>query len=123
MNYLIDTHILLWYMVGDKRIDRRIQDIIESGRNIIYLSNASLWEITIKVAIGKLKLKGSLKELKEYLFSKGFKILEYDFDDLDTLLHLPFYHQDPFDRLIVAQSKTKKMELITDDPNIKKYFQ
>lgn len=122
MNYLIDTHILLWYIVGDKRIDQHVQRIIESGRNTIYLSNASLWEITIKVSIGKLKLKGTLKELKEYLLTKGFKILEYDFDDLDTLLHLPFYHQDPFDRLIVAQSKRRNMELLTDDPNMKKYF-
>ena len=122
MNYLIDTHILLWYIVGDKRIDSGVQGIIESKRNTVYLSNASLWEITIKVSIGKLKLTGSLSELKEFLLVKGFKILEFDFEDLETLLQLPFHHQDPFDRLIVAQSLTKKMEIITDDLNVKKYF-
>lgn len=69
MNYLIDTHILLWYMVGDKRIGNDIQNIIEDTSNTIYLSNASLWEITIKVSIGKLKLNGDLAELKDYLLA------------------------------------------------------
>jgi PIN domain nuclease of toxin-antitoxin system len=122
MNYLIDTHILLWYMVGDKRISKEIQNIIESKSNTIYLSNASLWEITIKVSIGKLKLKGNLTDLKYYLLEKGFKLLEFDYDDLETLLTIPFHHQDPFDRLIIAQSKTKALEIITNDPQVKKYI-
>jgi PIN domain nuclease of toxin-antitoxin system len=122
MNFLIDTHILLWYMVGDKRISIDIQNIIENKSNTIYLSNASLWEITIKVSIGKLKLKGSLNDLKYYLLEKGFKLLEFDYDDLETLLTIPFHHQDPFDRLILAQAKTKSMEIITNDPQIRKYL-
>lgn len=122
MNHLIDTHILLWYMVGDKRISNDIQNIIEDTSNTIYLSNASLWEITIKVSIVKLKLKGDLAELKDYLLAKGFKIIDFDFDDLQTLLTLPFHHQDPFDRLIIAQSKTKSMKVITNDLQMKKYL-
>lgn len=122
MNYLIDTHILLWYMVGDKRIDHEIQIKIEDEKNTIFLSNASLWEITIKLSIGKLKLKGTLAELKQYLVEKGFKILEFDFEDLETLKNLPFHHQDPFDRLIVAQAKTKNLEIITDDEHVKLYL-
>lgn len=122
MNYLIDTHMLLWYLAGDKRIDSGLQRIIESERNTIFLSNASMWEIAIKISIGKLKLTVSLAELKDFLSLKGFKILEFDFDDLEALLHLPFHHQDPFDRLIAAQGLTKKMEVITDDENLKRYF-
>jgi PIN domain nuclease of toxin-antitoxin system len=122
MNYLIDTHILLWYMVGDKRISNDTQNKIENKSNTIYLSNASLWEIAVKVSIGKLKLKGSLTDLKDYLIDKGFKLLEFDYDDLETLLTLPFHHQDPFDRLIIAQVKTKALEIITNDPQIKKYI-
>ena len=122
MNYLIDTHILLWYMVGDKRISIDTQSKIENKSNTIYLSNASLWKIAIKVSIGKLKLKGSLTDLKNYLIDKGFKLLEFDYDDLETLLTLPFHHQDPFDRLIIAQSKTKTLEIITNDSQIKKYL-
>lgn len=122
MNYLIDTHILLCYIVGDKRIDKKIQSKIEDPLNTMFLSNVSLWEIAIKVSIGKLKLTGSLDDLKNYLEEKGFRILDYDFADLETLQHLPFHHQDPFDRLIVAQGKTKFLEIITDDEQIKKYF-
>lgn len=122
MNYLIDTHILLWYIIGDKRIKSDKKEIIEDKNNVIYISNASLWEITIKLSIGKLKLKASLNDLKNYLNEKGFQILEFDFDDLETLLKLPFYHQDPFDRIIISQVQTKSFEIITNDNQILKYF-
>ena len=122
MNYLIDTHILLWYMIGDKRINNETRTKIENKNNTIYLSNASLWEITIKQSIGKLKLNASLIDLKTYLIQKDFIILEYDFDDLTTLLSLPYYHQDPFDRLIIAQVKTKALEIISNDKLLQKYF-
>lgn len=79
-------------------------------------------KLRLKVSIGKLKLKGSLTDLKNYLVDKGFILLEFDYDDLETLLTLPFHHQDPFDRLIIAQSKTKDLEIITNDSQIKKYL-
>lgn len=122
MKHLIDTHILLWYIVGDKRIKKDTKTIIENKNNTIYISNASLWEIAIKLSIGKLKLKGSLTDLKNYLKEKGFIILEFDFDDLETLLTLPFHHQDPFDRIIISQVQTKFIEIITNDNIINKYF-
>jgi PIN domain nuclease of toxin-antitoxin system len=75
MNYLIDTHILLWYITGNKRVSRDVQAKIENDSNSIFLSNASLWEIAIKISIGKLKLKGSLNTLKNYLIEKGIIIL------------------------------------------------
>ena len=122
MNYLIDTHILLWYITGDKRVSSDTQTKIENDSSSIFLSNASLWEITIKISIGKLKLKEILNDLKNYLKEKDILILEFDFDDLETLQTLPFYHQDPFDRLIISQVKTKSFEIITNDPLIKRYF-
>ena len=122
MNYLIDTHILLWYMAGDKRISSDTRKIIENTSNDIYLSNASLWEIAIKVSIGKLKLRGSLTDLKAFLIAKGFFLLAFDYDDLETMLTLPFRHQDPFDRLIIAQCKSKGFEIITNDSQVEQYF-
>lgn len=109
-------------MIGDKRINNETRTKIENKNNTIYLSNASLWEITIKQSIGKLKLNASLIDLKTYLIQKDFIILEYDFDDLTTLLSLPYYHQDPFDRLIIAQVKTKALEIISNDKLLQKYF-
>lgn len=122
MNYLIDTHILLWYMLGDPRVDSETQAKIEAKANTIYLSNASLWEIAIKVSIGKLKLKTTLLELKDHLIDQGIQRLDFDYDDLETLLTLPFHHQDPFDRLIIAQSKTRALGIITNDEQVKRYF-
>lgn len=122
MNYLTDTHILLWYIVGDKRIKEETKAKIEDKTNTIYISNASLWEITIKVSIGKLKLKGSLNDLKGYLIEKQFIILEFDFDDLEKLITLPFHHQDPFDRMIISQCLTKSMEIISNDKIMANYF-
>ena len=75
-----------------------------------------------KISIWKLKLKGTLNTLKNYLTEKGIIILEFDFDNLETLLILPFHHQNPFDRIIIAQVKTKSLEIITDDPQVRKYF-
>jgi PIN domain nuclease of toxin-antitoxin system len=122
MKYLLDTHILLWSMAGDKRVDKKTRDILDDFRNNFFISNASLWEITIKESIGKLKLAGTLAEIKEFLIEKGIRIIDFDFDDLETLRTLPFHHQDPFDRLIIAQAKTRKLEVITNDSNMKKYF-
>lgn len=122
VNYLIDTHILLWYLVGDKRVTQSTRAKIESSDNSIFLSNASLWEIAIKLSIGKLKLNVSLTELNDYLQKQGLIILEFDFRNQETLQMLPFYHQDPFDRLIVSQAKTKSMEIITNDDQVLNYF-
>ncbi len=123
MNYIIDTHILLWYMEGDPRISTETQEKIEDVSNTIWISNASLWEMAVKVSIGKLELNGSLKDIKNYLDDKGFHLLEFDADDLDMLQTLPFHHQDPFDRLIVAQTKAKSLEIISDDWQVNKYFE
>lgn len=123
MNYLIDTHILLWYISGDKRIKNSVKAKIENESSSIFLSNASLWEIAIKISIGKLKLNSSLVDLKIYLDSTGFKILEFDIEDLEMLQKLPFHHQDPFDRIIIAQSKTKSLEIITNDNQMQEYFE
>lgn len=122
MNYLIDTHILLWYITGDIRIKADTRDKIESNNNLVFVSNASLWEIAIKQSIGKLNLNVSLSELFDFLKKKGFEILEYDINDLETLQTLPFHHQDPFDRIIIAQVKTKFLEIITNDTMVMKYF-
>lgn len=123
MNYIIDTHILLWYMEGNSRISTGTQEKIEDASNTILISNASLWEMAVKVSIGKLALNGSLKAVKNYLDEKGFHLLEFDADDLDMLQTLPFHHQDPFDRLIVAQTKAKSLEIISDDWQVNKYFE
>jgi PIN domain nuclease of toxin-antitoxin system len=122
MKFLIDTHILLWYLMGDKRINDDTIKIIENRNNLIFFSNASLWEITIKSSIGKLELTSNLINLYNFLIDKGFILLEFDVFDLETLHKLPFYHQDPFDRLIVSQAITKSLTMISNDNSVLRYL-
>ena len=122
MRFLIDTHVLLWYLLGDSRISDRTKSILESKENKLFLSKASLWEIAIKMSIGKLLLNVSLTELSFFLIDKGFEILDFNIADLEKLQSLPFIHKDPFDRLIIAQAKTKSLKLISYDSKIEEYF-
>jgi PIN domain nuclease of toxin-antitoxin system len=85
------------------------------------VSKVSLWEIAIKVSIGKLELHSDFDTLKNLLIKNKFELLEFDFDDLSELSQLPFHHQDPFDKLLIAQARNKKITLITDDNKFKLY--
>jgi PIN domain nuclease of toxin-antitoxin system len=119
--YLIDTHVLLWYIQGEKRLSSPVRQLIDSVDNIIYLSKASLWEMTIKSALGKLTIGVSLDTLEDYLQQEGFFILDFDFADLIQLYQLPFHHGDPFDRLIIAQALVHELTIISDDQNFGYY--
>jgi len=116
--YLIDTHILLWWFFDDKNLKKNIREIITNEENEIKVSIASLWEITIKKSLNKLKAPDNLKEALE---ESNFQILPITLDHLRKLEHLPNLHNDPFDRLFIAQSIFEKLTFITADKNIKKY--
>jgi PIN domain nuclease of toxin-antitoxin system len=79
--------------------------------------------MAVKVNIGKLELNGNLKDIKNYIDEKGIHLIEFDAEDLDMLQRLPFHHQDPFDRLIIAQTKAKSLEIISNDWQVNKYFE
>ena len=121
MNYLIDTHILIWFIEGDEKLSKKAQALIANPANNIYISQASLWEMAIKISIGKLSLSISLSELELFLSSNQFQILETRFRHYEILRNLPFHHQDPFDRLIIAQAKAEDYILITNDNRFKLY--
>jgi PIN domain nuclease of toxin-antitoxin system len=121
MIYLVDTHVLLWYMEDNPALSRKAVKEIESLENSILLSKASLWEIAIKLSTGKLKLTMPLLELENYLERKSIIQLDFTFKDLDELTRLPFYHNDPFDRLIISQAITRNLAVISDDKKFKLY--
>ena len=120
-SYLIDTHVLIWYIKGDERLSRHIINRLDEPSNVIWISQASLWEITIKVSIGRLTIGIPFEELEAYLLEKGFLILDFTFADLINLQTLPYHHSDPFDRLLIAQSQTNKLPIISDDTKFKLY--
>ena len=116
MKLLLDTHAFLWFIEGNQNLSLTAKNAIESPTNQRYLSIASLWEIAIKVSIGKLEICMNLTELvNREVYGNAINLLEIQSQHLDTLTALPFHHKDPFDRLILAQGLTEKMPIITKD--------
>ena len=116
MKLLLDTHAFLWFIEGNQNLSLTAKNAIESPTNQRYLSIASLWEIAIKVSIGKLEICMNLTELvNREVYGNAINLLEIQSQHLDILAALPFHHKDPFDRLILAQGLTEKMPIITKD--------
>jgi len=123
MRYLLDTHTLIWLRENNPRLDRtKWEQVLFSPDNEILVSTISLWEITIKKALGKLDFEGPIEEFAATLESAlGFRILPVESPHLGRLSRLPPHHGDPFDRLLIAQAIEEKAVAVTDDKNWKKY--
>lgn len=121
MNFLIDTHALIWHIRGAKKLSKKVISIIEDTQNTVYVSKASLWEMAIKISLGKLEISIPFEDLEVYLEENEFSVLDYNFEHLKTLLTLPFHHSDPFDRLIISQAITDGFKIITHDEAFKNY--
>ena len=116
MKYLLDTHTLLWFLQGDKKLSDKARQLIDSPRNSKFLSIVSLWEIAVKVSLGKLVLDKSFERLfPEQLHFNRIQILDITVDSLIKLTTLPFHHRDPFDGLIIAQALVEELPIIGAD--------
>jgi PIN domain nuclease of toxin-antitoxin system len=115
MKYLIDTHILIWHGENNPALKPPVVAILNDFQNEIFISHASLWEITIKVSLGKLKLGFPIARLEDSLLENGFKLLPFEFSHYQVLSGLHFHHGDPFDRMIIAQALSEKLYIITHD--------
>jgi PIN domain nuclease of toxin-antitoxin system len=113
--FLLDTHVLLWYLNNDERLSIYYQETIQNLKNEIYVSSMSLWEIAIKISLEKLDFTYSLTELEQFIKMQQFTLLPINPNTLDTLTKLPYFHRDPFDRYLIAEAKTLDLELISDD--------
>ncbi|UFP96209.1 type II toxin-antitoxin system VapC family toxin [Gloeobacter morelensis] len=122
MSYLLDTHAFLWFISGDTRLSTNARTIIENEGNEIYLSVASIWEISIKARLGRLELIGSPeKVIQDNMDSNGFICLPIEKSHALQIYNLPDHHRDPFDRILIAQSQVESLILITTDYQIKQY--
>jgi PIN domain nuclease of toxin-antitoxin system len=115
MKLLLDTHILLWYLDNNPKLSEVWKRYIEDRHNSIAVSMASLWEITIKVSLGKLELQDDLTTIENILRQQDIAFLPIRTPHLLYLLNLPFHHRDPFDRLIIAQAQAEQFTLVSDD--------
>lgn len=115
MNSLLDTHAFIWFIEGDIQLSEKARNYIEKNDAINFISIASLWEIAIKVSLVKLELKTNFSNISELILNNGFQILPITIEDTITVTKLPFHHRDPFDRVLISQSLTKKLPLISKD--------
>src|SRR5258707_15776650 len=116
MRLLLDTHTFLWFFVGDSSLSATARSLIEDEFNERYLSVASLWEIAIKVSIGKLTLSAPFDEIfPHHLTNNAIDLLGITLSHTSVITTLPFHHRDPFDRLLIAQAMTDQMEIVSGD--------
>jgi|SRR5436853_6390093 len=116
MKLLLDTHTFLWFIIGNPHLSANARALIEDQANEKFLSVGSMWEIAIKVSIGKLALSGSFDTLiPQQLSINGFDLLGLEVNHAAALINLPFHHRDPFDRLLIAQAIVEQMQIVSID--------
>ncbi len=118
---LLDTHTFIWFIEGDPKLPLVIRTSIENQYNFSFVSTVSLWEITIKVSLGKLELNTDFSRLKLLIDQNGFQMLNINFEHLERVKILPYHHRDPFDRLIIAQGMEEEMIVVTKDDALNAY--
>lgn len=119
---LLDTHTLIWYINGDPELSATARTAIEAADAVNFVSIASLWEIAIKVSLGKLTLTTPFYQLDKQLELNGFEILPVGFQDTLRLSALPFHHKDPFDRVIIVQGVNNGLTILSKDKNFPLYY-
>ncbi len=122
MRLLLDTHSFLWFISGDSQLSNKARSLIEDPVNDRFVSAISLWEIAIKIGIGKLQLSEPFGVLiHRELHTNAMSILPVTLDHLARLLELPLHHRDPFDRLLAAQALAEQAALVSLDRALDAY--
>ena len=122
MKAILDTHVFLWWNMNDPQLSKIAREIISDGRNELFLSAASAWEIAIKAARGRLMLPDyPAKYVADRLAFHHFQALPIQVSHALQVYSLPEIHRDPFDRLLVAQSQLEALPILTADTSIARY--
>jgi PIN domain nuclease of toxin-antitoxin system len=115
MRCLLDTHVFLWLANASERLPAACIELFEDTNNDFVLSRASVWEMAIKQSLGRLKLGRSLSGLVELATDEqGIGLLGIELTHVTHVASLPFHHQDPFDRLLVAQALIEGLPVLSD---------
>ncbi|MEQ1643253.1 MAG: type II toxin-antitoxin system VapC family toxin [Pyrinomonadaceae bacterium] len=122
MKLLLDTHTLLWFIGGETELSQAARTLIEDPENKKFVSIVSIWEIAIKVSIGKISLATAFDSLFPHqLDINGFELLPVLIEHTSLVTNLPFHHRDPFDRLLIAQATSESMSLVSIDDHLDSY--
>ena len=121
MRCLLDTQIALWLFENDDKLSDNAKSNILNPANQCFFSVVSLWEVALKMNIGKYKFPGGFPALRQLVDDNYFEVIPIKDQHMNGLFALPFHHRDPFDRLIIATALTENLALITSDVEIQKY--
>ena len=120
MSLLLDTHTLIWFLENNSRLPISARDRIETTE-IVFASIASIWEIAIKINIGKLTLTEPFEAIEANLTAAQITLLPITFNDTQIYLSLPLHHRDPFDRILISQAINHSLTLVSQDTQMDSY--
>ena len=121
MKVLLDTHAFLWFMAGDTRLSPKARKVMSDADTELLLSAASVWEMAIKAALGRLVLPVSVGDYIVGKVRNGLHIMPIEWMHAAAVQDMPTHHRDPFDRMLISQSIATKYPLMTDDDKIRLY--
>lgn len=121
MNLLLDTHVALWAITDSPHLSERARSLVADPANTVWVSVASLWEIAIKQSLGRGDMPITAEQGKAWFEQSGYRLLPIEAPHVLTVAQLPAHHNDPFDRLLVAQALTEPLRLITHDAQVASY--
>ncbi len=121
MRILLDTHIALWAVTDSPRLPQTARALLTDPGNEIWVSAASIWEISIKHALRRESMPVSGTEAVHWFTVSGYRDLPVTFDHAASVDTLPAIHSDPFDRILIAQASTEPLRLLTHDEVISRY--
>jgi len=123
MKYIIDTHVFLWALSNKAELSKKVLNILKSEHNEIFVSSVTLWEISIKTRINKLKIEGlNISDLPKIIKKLDFHIIDLNCEDAIQYKYCKENtHKDPFDRMIISQALSRSFYIISDDEKFKSY--
>ena len=122
MKYLLDTHTVLWITTDNPKLSKKAKSTYLNSQNEIFVSIASIWELSIKISLKKLDINLPLKSFVDiHILGNNINILELELNHIYKLEKLPFHHRDPFDRLIISQSIENNIPILSIDKMFDSY--
>jgi PIN domain nuclease of toxin-antitoxin system len=116
--YLLDSHVLLWWLSDPERLSEEALDVLKSRESVVFVSAASVWELAIKRRLGRLDFPSNLTEV---IADASLHPMPVQLGHALATADLPLHHRDPFDRLLVAQARLGQLTLITHDLQLEAY--
>ena len=121
MKLLLDTHILLWAAGQPEKLSEQTRDLLKHQENLLFFSAASIWEIVIKLGLGRKDFKVDPYRLRKMLILHGYSEIPVTVEHALKEDSLPLLHKDPFDRILLAQARVEGMVLLTCDEQVSQY--